>query len=145
VEEVCAIQAHEPEVVLLDVRSSGEFGLGHIPRARWLARGKLEFDVERVVPDRTTPIVTVCDSGTRSTLAAATLRSVGYTNVRVLTDGVLAWKAAGLAVADTLDGAEVSKEEAQNDAGSTQWTGALARSRADMEHYLAAEEALAQR
>ena len=36
-------------------------------------------------------------------------------------------------------------EEAQNDAGSTQWTGALARSRADMENYLAAEEALARR
>jgi rhodanese-related sulfurtransferase len=127
------------------VRSSGEFGLGHIPGARWLARGKLELEVERIMADRATPIFTVCDTGVRSTLAAATLQSLGYADVRVLADGVQGWKGAGLPLVDTLDGADVSKEEAQNDAGSTQWTGALARSRADMENYLAAEEALARR
>jgi rhodanese-related sulfurtransferase len=130
---------------LLDVRSSGEFGLGHIPGARWIARGKLELDVERIVTDRATPIIAVCDTGIRSTLAAATLRALGYADVRVLDGGLGPWRAAGLTLVDTLEGADVSKEEAQNDAGSTQWTGALARSRADMEKYLAAEEALARR
>jgi len=145
VEEVRQLQSGQAGAILLDVRSSGEFGLGHISGARWLARGRLELDVERIAADKTTPIITICDTGVRSTLAAATLQSLGYTDVRALVDGLLSWKAAGLALTDTLDGADVSKEEAQNDAGSTQWTGALARSRADMENYLAAEEALARR
>jgi rhodanese-related sulfurtransferase len=145
VEDVRDLPNRDPGAVPLDVRSSGEFGLGHIPGARWLARGELELGIDGIVPDRATPIVTICDNAARSTLAAATLRSLGYTAVRVLADGLQAWKAAGLTLVDTLDGADVSKEEAQNDAGSTQWTGALARSRADMEDYLAAEEALARR
>jgi rhodanese-related sulfurtransferase len=139
------VAAGSSDRLLLDVRSSGEYGLGHIPGSRWLARGKLELDIERIVPDRDRPIVTVCDTGVRSMLAAATLRSLGYGDVAAMEGGIIAWRVADLGLVDTLDGADVSKIEAQNDAGSTQWTGALARSRADMENYLAAEEALAHR
>jgi 3-mercaptopyruvate sulfurtransferase SseA len=81
----------------------------------------------------------------RSTLAAATLRSLGYTQARYVDGGLAAWREAGLPIVDGLDGADVTREEAQNDFGSTLWTGALARTRADMEQYLSWEEALAHR
>jgi rhodanese-related sulfurtransferase len=130
---------------LLDVRGSGEFGTGHIPGSRWLARGKLELGIGAAVPDRGASIVTVCDSGVRSTLAAATLRGLGYADPRYLQGGIVAWRAEGRAIVDGLGGADVSREEAQGDIGSTLWPGALARTRADMEKYLADEEALAYR
>lgn len=130
---------------VVDVRGSGEFGTGHIPRARWLARGKLELGIGAVAPERSTPVVTVCDNGIRSTLAAATLRALGYPDARYLEGGIAAWRAEGRPMADGLEGADVTREEAQGDIGSTQWTGALARTRADMEKYLADEEALAYR
>ena len=130
-------------LTLLDVRGSGEFGTGHIPGARWLARGKLELQIERMVPDRATPIVTVCDTEVRSTLAAAALRGLGYGDARVLAEGVPGWQRAGLPVEEGLDGADVSVAEAQGDFGHTLWSGALQRTRADMERYLTWEENLA--
>jgi 3-mercaptopyruvate sulfurtransferase SseA len=119
--------------------------MGHIPGARWLARGKLELGIAALAPDRSMPIVAVCDTGVRSTLAAATLRDLGYTNVRYLDGGIAAWRSAGLAIVDGLEGADVTRAEAQGDFGSTLWTGAMARTREDMLKYLADEEALGHR
>jgi rhodanese-related sulfurtransferase len=129
--------------LVLDVRGSGEFGVGHVPGARWLARGKLELLVETLVPDRAMPLVTVCDTGVRAALAAATLAERGYRDVAYLDGGLAAWRAAGLPLAEGLDGADVSVAEAQNDFGHTLWSGALGRSRRDMERYLTWEERLA--
>ncbi len=138
-------RAHDPRVLLLDVRGSGEFGMGHIPGARWLVRGKLELGIAAIAPDRSAPIVIVCDTGVRSTLAAATLRDLGYVNIRYLDGGIAAWRGGGLAIVDGLDGADVTRAEAQGDFGSTLWAGAMARTREDMLKYLADEEALGYR
>ena len=142
--EALAARLEEPTApVLLDVRGSGEFGVGHIPGARWLARGKLELLVDSLVPDRATALVTVCDTGVRAALAAATLAERGYRDVAYLDGGLGAWRAAGLPLVEGLDGADVSVAEAQNDFGHTLWSGALGRSRRDMEQYLTWEERLA--
>jgi rhodanese-related sulfurtransferase len=127
---------------IVDVRASGEYVMGHLPGSRWVPRGKLELEIERWVPAREQPIVTVCDTGLRSALAAATLRGLGYRDVRYLDGGLAAASAAGLAQVDGLDGAAVTVEEAQADFGHTLWTGAARRSREDMERYLSWEEAL---
>jgi rhodanese-related sulfurtransferase len=129
--------------LLLDVRGSGDFGMGHLPGARWLTRGKLELDVERMVPDRSTPLVTYCDNGVRAALAAATLRDLGYANTAYLEGGLQSWGVAVLPLVEGLDGADVTVAEAQADHGHTVWSGALGRTRADMEHYLSWEEELA--
>jgi rhodanese-related sulfurtransferase len=139
------LRTKDSRLLLLDVRGSGEFGTGHIPGARWLARGKLELGIAAMAPDHATPLVTVCDSGVRSALAAATLRGMGYPNARYLAAGIAAWRAAGRPIVDGLEGADVSRAEAQGDIGSTQWTGAMARTREDMLKYLADEEALGHR
>jgi rhodanese-related sulfurtransferase len=143
--ELERLMREDPALRVLDVRGSGDFGTAHIPGARWLARGRLELGIDAAAPDRDAAVVTVCDTGVRSTLAAATLHALGYRNPRYLAGGLPAWRAAGYAVVDGLEGADVTREEAQGDIGSTQWTGALARTRADMEKYLADEEALAYR
>jgi rhodanese-related sulfurtransferase len=130
------------EAAVLDVRGSGEFGMGHLPGARWLARGKLELGIAAMAPDQTTPVVTVCDTGVRAALAAATLRALGYRSARYLEGGVPAWQADGLPIEEGLEGAEVSVAEAQGDFGHTLWSGAMQRTRADMENYLSWEENL---
>jgi rhodanese-related sulfurtransferase len=129
-------------VAVLDVRGSGEFGMGHLPGARWLARGKLELGVGAMVPDRATPVVAVCDTGVRAALAAATLRALGYGDARYLDGGLPAWQNAGLPIEEGLEGADVSVAEAQGDFGHTLWRGAMQRTRADMENYLTWEENL---
>jgi rhodanese-related sulfurtransferase len=135
--------AQQPPL-LLDVRGSGEFAVGHLPGARWLARGRLELDVDGLAPDRGAAVVTVCDTGVRSTLAAATLRSLGYRDVAYLEGGLPTWQRAGLPIVEGLQGANVTVAEAQADFGHTVWTGALGRSLADMGQYLSWEQDLAQ-
>jgi adenylyltransferase/sulfurtransferase len=86
----------QPGTVLLDVRESDEWRQGHIPQAIGIPRGFLELRIEEKVPDHKTPVILQCASGTRSLLAARSLRELGYENVYNLTGGFNAWKDRGL-------------------------------------------------
>ncbi|HET7505426.1 MAG TPA: molybdopterin-synthase adenylyltransferase MoeB [Kofleriaceae bacterium] len=82
---------------LIDVREPDEHVQGVIPGTLHIPRGFLELRIERSVPDRATPVVLYCQSGTRSVLAARSLGELGYTHVRSLAGGFTGWKRAGLA------------------------------------------------
>jgi molybdopterin/thiamine biosynthesis adenylyltransferase/rhodanese-related sulfurtransferase len=81
---------------LIDVREADEHAQGAIPGAVHIPRGYLELRIERAVPDREAAVVVYCASGTRSVLAARSLRELGYANVRSLAGGFTGWKRAGL-------------------------------------------------
>jgi len=81
--------------VVLDVREKEEYRDGHLAGALSVPRGFLEMQVEGHVPDKQTPIVAYCQSGTRSLLAGRILKEMGYTNVRSLGGGFGAWKNGG--------------------------------------------------
>ena len=83
-------------VVVVDVRESEEFAVGHIPGAKHVPRGYLESRIEGVVPERDAHIVLYCASGNRSAFAARTLtEDLGYTNVASMTGGITLWKDRG--------------------------------------------------
>jgi adenylyltransferase/sulfurtransferase len=82
---------------LIDVREPDEHAQGMIPGTVHIPRGYLELRIERTVPNRETPVVLYCASGTRSVLAARSLAELGYSNVRSLAGGFTSWKRAGLA------------------------------------------------
>jgi adenylyltransferase/sulfurtransferase len=86
----------KPGTVLLDVREGDEWRQGHITQAVGIPRGFLELRVEEKVPDHKTPVILQCASGTRSLLAARSLREMGYENLYNLTGGFNAWKDRGL-------------------------------------------------
>ncbi|HEU0032511.1 MAG TPA: molybdopterin-synthase adenylyltransferase MoeB [Kofleriaceae bacterium] len=85
-----------PQPVLIDVREADEHAQGMIANTIHIPRGYLELRIERAVPQRETPVVVYCASGTRSVLAARSLGELGYTNVRSLSGGFTGWKRAGL-------------------------------------------------
>lgn len=92
-----------PQVV--DVREPREFGRGHIPDARSIPLPVLVNHLDQV--PREQPAVLVCQSGRRSTRAAALLRDRGYERVRVLQGGMIAWdKARLLEAVDLYEGAD---------------------------------------
>jgi adenylyltransferase/sulfurtransferase len=84
------------DLLLLDVREKDEYREGHLDAATSLPRGFLEIRVEDAIPDRSTPIVAYCAGGTRSLIAAKTLRDMGYENVTSMSGGFTGWKNAGL-------------------------------------------------
>ncbi len=81
---------------VLDIRERGTYERGHIFRSTSLPRRLLELRVPTLVTARATPIVLVDDDGRLAVLAAPTLAAMGYTDVRSLTGGLVAWRAAGL-------------------------------------------------
>lgn len=81
---------------LIDVREPDEHAQGMIPGTLHIPRGFLELRIERNVPDRNTPVVLYCASGTRSVLAARSLGELGYAHVTSLSGGFTGWKRAGL-------------------------------------------------
>src|SRR5690348_7854242 len=85
-------------VAIVDVRESEETESGLLPGAKHVPRGYLESRIEGVVPDRSTPVVIYCASGTRSALAAHTLQQLGYEDVKSMTGGITLWKDRGYEV-----------------------------------------------
>jgi rhodanese-related sulfurtransferase len=85
-------------LVVLDVREKDAFEAGHVPGARHLPRGQLELRINEVLPDPTTRVVTICEFGKISTLAAATLRDLGFLRAAALDGGMKAWRDGGLPI-----------------------------------------------
>jgi glyoxylase-like metal-dependent hydrolase (beta-lactamase superfamily II)/rhodanese-related sulfurtransferase len=90
------IGGNSRDVVVIDLREKDAFDQGHVPGARHLPRGQLELRVNSEFPDPTVRIVTCCEFGKISTLAAATLHDLGFLRASALDGGMKAWREAGL-------------------------------------------------
>jgi phage shock protein E len=84
------------EATIIDVREKEEWDEEHIPDAIHMSRGTLELDIEEKVPDTNAMIICHCGGGGRGALATESLQKMGYKNVRNMSGGFKAWKAAGL-------------------------------------------------
>jgi len=83
------------DLIILDIREKEAFEAGHVPGAIHLPRGQLELRVDSELPDPTVRILAYCEFGKISTLAAATLRELGYGRAAALDGGMKAWREAG--------------------------------------------------
>ena len=91
------------EYVLLDVREQNEYNGGYIPYCVLMPRGVLEFRISNesvwdneglYAPEKDALIYIYCKKGSRGALAAKSLESMGYTNVKNIDGGFNAWKVA---------------------------------------------------
>lgn len=89
------VEANEDGLIVLDVRERDAYESGHVPGARLLPRGQLELRVNQDLPDPTRRIISCCELGQISTLAAATLRDLGFMHTVALDGGMKAWREAG--------------------------------------------------
>lgn len=87
--------ANDPDLIVLDVRERDAYLAGHIAGAKLLPRGQLELRVNEELPDPTKRILTCCEHGRISTLAAATLRAMGFQRAVAMDGGMKAWREAG--------------------------------------------------
>jgi rhodanese-related sulfurtransferase len=73
--------AADPKLVLVDIREAAEQAQSKLARAATAPRGVLEFQIEKIAPDRRQPILLHCASGGRAALGAKGLAALGYENV----------------------------------------------------------------
>jgi rhodanese-related sulfurtransferase len=90
--EVQKILEEGREMMLLDVRSAGEFARGHIRGAKLLPVDDLERRMRELPQDRGTPMVVHCQTGSRSVAACEILAGAGYTTLYNMVGGMGAWK-----------------------------------------------------
>ena len=86
------------DVVVVDVREPDEYEAGHLPGAKPLPRGLLEYKASEELPDKDARIVVHCALGGRGSLAAKSLKEMGYTNVANMEGGLNAWREKGYEV-----------------------------------------------
>jgi len=67
--------------LVIDVRSEGEFQERHLPGAINIPLGSLGDEIARRAPDKEQAILLHCLSGTRSGMAKARLKQMGYRKV----------------------------------------------------------------
>ena len=94
-EQITAEQAKEimdieNDFVILDTREQDEFDGGHIEGAILIPYTEIEKVAESVIADKDKLILVYCRSGRRSKIAAESLISLGYTNVKEF-GGIIDW------------------------------------------------------
>ena len=99
VDKVKQLLDNKEKFVLIDVREDNEWQRGHLPTAIHLGRGVIERDIEKTIPDKTTPLILYCGGGYRSILAAYNLQKIGYTNTISMDGGFSGWVNAGYPLA----------------------------------------------
>ena len=77
-------------LIILDVRTQGEYDSGHIAGAVLLPDETIGTENPAVLPDMNAEILVYCRSGNRSQQAAQKLVAMGYTNVYDF-GGISAW------------------------------------------------------
>ena len=91
-------KAQEAGVVLLDVRTSGEFYAGHIEGAINIDVEGMTFESEIANLDKTKTYAIYCQSGRRSRIAVETMSKAGFSKLFNLDQGIGSWQSAGLPV-----------------------------------------------
>ncbi len=90
------VATHYSEVRILDVRSVAEFGgeLGHLEDSLIIPLDELRERLDEVPRDL--PVVTLCQTGKRSAMAADILRKAGVERVANIHGGLVQWQRASL-------------------------------------------------
>ena len=88
--------AENRDVIVVDVRQSGEYRGGHLANARHVPVGLVPQKAQRMDKDAT--YLVYCLHGSRSGRAASAMTRAGIKNVYKLQGGITAWQRAGFPV-----------------------------------------------
>ena len=92
-----AIQNQE-DIIILDVRTAGEIAEGFVENAAKVDVNDQGFDEGVSFLDKSKPVFVYCRSGHRSQIASKKLLKMGFTDVRNVEGGFMAWQQAGYPV-----------------------------------------------
>ena len=87
-----------PDFVVLDVRTPGEFSDGHIKNAIMVDYNSATFKEELEKLDKSKTYLMLCRSGNRSSKALPIMEELNFLKVYHMNDGMNGWKAGGFPV-----------------------------------------------
>ncbi|BCJ75859.1 sulfurtransferase [Catellatospora sp. IY07-71] len=93
-----ALLAANPDTLLVDVRTPGEYETAHIAGSINLPLDQVDAHLQHIVAAAGATMVIVCQSGNRAGQCQSRLSAAGVTGAAVMTGGLNAWLAAGAPV-----------------------------------------------
>ena len=90
-----ALIAGNPDTLIVDVRTPGEFEAAHVPGSINLPLDQVDAHLGRIVNNAGGRMLLMCQSGNRATQACTKLVNAGLTGATVITGGMNAWISAG--------------------------------------------------
>ena len=79
--------------IYIDIRKPDQYSADHIVDSINIPLDNLQFDDMNLPKDKEYPIITVCNRGNDSIKGVLILKSMGYSNVKSLNDGIIGWMA----------------------------------------------------
>jgi rhodanese-related sulfurtransferase len=91
------LNSDDSPAILVDVRTPQEFHgrTGHVPGATLMPLGELINNIQELDQYKDEEIAVICHSGSRSMMASQLLVRAGFSDVRNLTGGMIAWHRKG--------------------------------------------------
>lgn len=86
----------DADILILDVRTDGEFKAGHIPGAFHIDHQQIESRIHEITAYRNKPVIVYCLSGMRAGMVEAYLIKQGFTQVKHLEGDWSAWSSNSL-------------------------------------------------
>jgi rhodanese-related sulfurtransferase len=81
---------------LIDLRTANEFETGHIANSVNMPHDEFEKYDHRNSSDLETPIILICSTGRQSVNIGEDLLKKDYSNVNILSGGIMTWQQEGL-------------------------------------------------
>jgi rhodanese-related sulfurtransferase len=94
--ELIKNQDSNHKLVILDVRSPGEFSDEHIENAENLDYNSKNFKIKVNELDKNKKYLVYCHSGMRSSRAVKEMEKLGFTDIKNISGGIKKWKRNGL-------------------------------------------------
>ncbi len=100
-DSICIITAKEfknkdkKDIVIIDVRTKGEYDNGHLENVLWIDFSKPNFKERILELDRNKEYVVYCHSGYRSKKTVIFMKENGFKKVCDLTDGIVGLSGEG--------------------------------------------------
>tara|TARA_B100000745_G_scaffold174825_1_gene114505 strand:- start:2703 stop:3089 length:387 start_codon:yes stop_codon:yes gene_type:complete len=82
------------KMLILDVRSPGEYERGHVPGAINIPHNQVENRLPEIIEYKDQTVVVYCRSGRRAGMAESVLEASGFTQLKHLEGDWLGWEAS---------------------------------------------------
>lgn len=90
--QLAVAKMNQADAVIIDVREPLEYTQSHIENAVNTPLGSLTEHLPKLEANKKTPVLIICQSGTRSASAAKILVKAGFEQLFVITGGMQAWE-----------------------------------------------------
>ena len=84
------------KLLLLDVRTTGEYAEGYIPGALHIDHREIDHRISEIATYKNAPVIVYCFSGMRAAMVESSLIEAGFSKVYHLQGDWSAWRDAGL-------------------------------------------------